>query len=144
LAVVVTPVLALATEWWVVNSYGYRQIDSWVIGTWTGTNPQLLVFAGVAILMAISAAFTVLNSGIIPATLLAMAPIFGIGFTRYGLTFEYYGTVGIPEATAFAGFVAVMFGVPIGAVGFLIGTVLRKGIAHFDGNRGPDSVSWKA
>lgn len=144
LAVVVAPVLALVAGWWVANSYGYRQANSWVTGTWTGANPQLLVFAGVAILMAVSAAFTLLNSGIIPATLLAMAPIFGIGFTRYGLAFEYSGVVGIPEATAFAGFVAVMSGVPIGVVGFFIGTTLRKGIARFDGDRGPDSVSWEA
>lgn len=144
LAVVATPVLALVTEWWVVNSYGYRHIHSWVIGTWTGTDPQLLVFAGVATLITLSSAFTLLNSGLIPATLLVMGPIFGIGFTRYGLTFEPFGTVGIPEATAFAGFVAFCFGVPIGVMGFLIGTTLRSGVAHFDGDRGPDSVSWKS
>jgi hypothetical protein len=91
--------------------------------------------------MALSVAFTVFNSGYIPATLLVMGPIFGIGFTRYGLTFEHYGTVGVPEATAFAGFVAVVFGVPIGAAGFLIGTMLRKVITHLGRNRDPDDVS---
>lgn len=144
LAVVAAPVLALGTEWWVVNSYGYRQIHSWVIGTWTGTNPQLLVFAGVATLVALSTAFTLLNSGFVPATLLAMGPVFGIGFARYGLTFAHVGTVGIPAATAFAGFVAIGVGVPLGAMGFVIGTVLRSGIAHFDGDRGSDSIPRKA
>lgn len=144
LAVVGTPVLALVAEWWVVNSYGYRQIHTWVIGTWTGANPQLLVFAGVAALLTLSAAFTVFNSGFIPATALAIGPVFGIGFARYGLTVEQYGTVGIPEATAFAGFVAIVFGVPIGTAGFVLGTVLREGIARFESNRGPDDVSWNA
>lgn len=143
-AVVATPVLALVTEWWVVNSYGYRQVHSWVVGTWTGANPQLLVFAGVATLLALSTAFTLLNSGLVPATLLVMGPIFGVGFTRYGLTVEHVGTVGLPEATAFAGMVAISFGVPIGAMGFLIGTTLRRGLAHFDGDRGSGRVSWDA
>ncbi|AUV82663.1 hypothetical protein C2R22_14275 [Salinigranum rubrum] len=143
LTLVAAPLLAVVTEWWVVRSHGYRRIHSWAVGTWTGTDPHVLVFVGVAVLLAISVVFTVVNSGVVPATFLVMGPLFGIGFARYGLATRY-GTVGIPEATASGGVLAIAFGVPIGVIGFLVGTALRKGVVHFGGRRGPDGGLWKA
>lgn len=128
-AIGVAPVVAVVTEWWVVTTAGYLAVESWVVGTWTGTDPHLVVFVGVVSLVAVSAAYTAMNSGVIPATLLVMAPVFGIGFARYGLTLASSGTVGIPEATAFASLLAVAFGIPIGVTGFAVGTIIRRGLA---------------
>ena len=136
--------LAVVTARWVARSYGYRRVHSWAVGTWTGTDPHLIVFVGVAVAVAVAAAFTVANSGLVPATALVMGPLFGVGFTRYGLTVGHHGPVGIPEAVASGGLIALALGVPIGLTGFLVGTALRKGIAHFGGGRGLGSGPWKA
>ncbi len=138
------PFLAFGTEWWVVTSSSYRHIESMAVGTWTGANPEPLVFVGVAAIVAVATLFTVFNSGLIPATVLAMAPTFGIGFARYGLTTEYYGTVGIPDATAIGLMVAVVIGLPLGVMGFLIGSVLRRIRGDFEDQSGAGEASMQA
>lgn len=143
LTLVVAPLLALVTEQWVARSYGYRRIQSSAVGTWTGTDPHGAVFVAVALLIALAAGFTVVNSGLIPATVLVTGPLFGVGFARYGLA-EPYGTVGIPEATTSGVTVAVAFGVPLGLAGFLVGTALRRAIGHFDDRRGLNGGPWTA
>jgi hypothetical protein len=140
-ALLTAPVLALGTEWWVVTTSSYPQIESMAVGTWTGTNPEPLVFVGVAAIIAIATLFTVFNSGLIPATVLAMAPTFGIGFARYGLRTEYYGTVGIPDAAAIGLIITVVIGLPLGVTGFLIGTVLRRMRRYFQDQSGADGAS---
>lgn len=144
LTFVVAPVLAVVSARWVARSYGYRRVQSWAVGTWTGADPHLFVFVGVAVLIGVATTFTVANSGLVPATVLVMGPLFGVGFTRYGITVAHHGPVGIPEAVASGGFVALAFGVPIGLIGFLVGTALRKGAAHFGGSRGLDRGHWEA
>ena len=140
-ALLTAPVLALGTEWWVVTTSSYPQIESMAVGTWTGTNPEPLVFVGVVTIIAIATLFTVFNSGLIPATVLAMAPTFGIGFARYGLRTEYYGTVGIPDAAAIGLIITVVIGLPLGVTGFLIGTVLRRMRRYFQDQSGADGAS---
>ena len=135
-AALLAPLLALGTELWVVDTYGYRRIEQWVLGTWTGADPRMIVFLGVALLVALAAAFAAGNSGLLPSIVLVMGPIFGVGFARYGLTFEYYGTVGIPNATGVALVLAVAYGVPIGTAGFVIGSVARLIVDRLGRNRG--------
>jgi hypothetical protein len=143
-ALLAAPLLALGTVWWVVTTTSYRRIESMAVGTWTGTNPAPLVFLGVAAIVGLAALFTALNSGLIPATVLAMAPTFGIGFARYGLTAEYYGTVGIPDATAIGAMVAAAIGLPLGLTGFATGTVVRRAVRYLDGRVGGDEASlWR-
>ena len=137
-ALLSAPFLAFGTEWWVVTTASYGHIETMAVGTWTGTNPEPLVFVGVAAL------FTVFNSGLIPATILAMAPTFGIGFARYGLTTEYYGTVGIPDATVIGLMIAVAIGLPLGVTGFVIGTLLRRIRGYFEDRSGTDEASIQA
>lgn len=143
-ALLSAPLLALGTEWWVVTTSSYRRIKSMAVSTWTGTNPELFVFLGVAAIVAIATLFTVFNSGLIPATVLAMAPTFGIGFARYGFTAEYYGTVGIPDAIAIGLMIAVAVGLPIGVTGFVIGTVLRRLRGYFEDRSSADEASIQA
>lgn len=138
------PFLAFGTEWWVVTTSSYHHIESMAVGTWTGANPEPFVFVGVGAIVAIATLFTVFNSGLIPATVLAMAPTFGIGFARYGLTTEYYGTVGIPDATAIGLMIAVVVGLPLGVTGFLIGTVLRRIRGYFEDQSGTGEASMQA
>ena len=143
-ALLSAPFLAFGTEWWVVTTTSYRQIESMAVGTWTGANPEPLVFVGVTAIVAVATLFTGFNSGLIPATVLAMAPTFGIGFARYGLTAEYYGTVGIPDATAIGLMIAVVIGLPLGVAGFLIGTGLRHMWGYFEKRSGTDEASKQA
>lgn len=131
-ALLTTPVLAFVTGWWVANVAGYRRLESMAVGTWTGANPEPFVFLGVGVLVAVAALFTAVNSGVLPATALAMAPAFGIGFARYGHSVQYYGTVGIPDATAIGAMVALVVGLPLGVAGFVLGTVLRRVGHYFD------------
>lgn len=138
-AAFVAPVLALGTEWWVVDAYGYRQVEVWVFGTWNGSDPQSIVFLGVAALVALAAGYAAVNSGLLPSTLLVMGPVFGIGFARYGLTTGQH-TVGIPNAAGVAAVLALLYGVPIGATGFVLGTILRRTAGALGWNRGGDPV----
>lgn len=124
-ALLSAPLLAAGTGWWVATTYGYRRVESWAVGTWTGANPEPLVFAGAAAIVALAGLFAAFNSGLVPATVLAMAPTFGIGFARYGQSVEYYGLVSIPDAAAIGLLVAVVVGVPLGVTGFLFGTAVR-------------------
>jgi len=143
-ALLSAPFLAFGTEWWVVTTASYGHIETMAVGTWTGTNPEPLVFVGVAAIIAVATLFTVFNSGLIPATILAMAPTFGIGFARYGLTTEYYGTVGIPDATVIGLMIAVAIGLPLGVTGFVIGTLLRRIRGYFEDRSGTDEASIQA
>ncbi|MDQ2055626.1 hypothetical protein [Halobellus sp. H-GB7] len=127
-----------------MTTTSYRQIESMAVGTWTGANPEPLVFVSVAAIVAVATLFTGFNSGLIPSTVLAMAPTFGIGFARYGLTAEYYGTVGIPDATAIGLMIAVVIGLPLGVTGFLIGTGLRHLWGYFEKRSGTDEASRQA
>lgn len=125
-AILSAPLLALSTGWWVVTTSNYHRIESMAVGTWTGTNPEPLVFFGVGAIIAVATLFTAFNSGFIPTTVLTMAPTSGIGFARYGLTTGYYGTVGIPDAITIGLITAVAIGLPLGVAGFVLGTLLRQ------------------
>lgn len=131
----VAPVLALATHYWAA-AVGYPRVRGWVHGTWFGTDPQLIVFLGVAALLALAVLSAASNSGLLPTTLLATAPVFGVAFARYGLTLEHYGTVGIPNAVEVGVVLAAAFGVPIACAGFVLGTVVRRMMAVLRGERG--------
>lgn len=142
LAVLLTPVLAAATAWWVGSTFGYATLEAWVRGTWYGTNPSLVVFLGVAALVGLGAVSAARNSGLLPTTLLVSAPIFGAAVTRYGTDASYaWGTsvVSLPEAVGVALAFAVAFGVPIAVCGFLVGAALRRVLAVFVPRSGPPS-----
>ena len=139
-AFLLAPLLALGTGWWVADAYGYRRIERWALGTWSGSDPHLIVFVGVAALVALAAAFAAWNSGLLPSIVLAMGPVFGIGLARYGLTVEFYGTVGVPNAISVAAILALLFGVPIGTAGFVLGTLARRAIGRFGRRRGDGAV----
>ncbi|MFC6955323.1 hypothetical protein [Halorubellus litoreus] len=128
--VVLAGVLAVGSAQHVFATVGYGTIESWAYGTWTGTNPEPLVFLGVAALLALAAASAAVNSGLVPTTALVAAPVYGVAFTRYGTseTFSRFGpdVVSLPEAAAFAAFVALLAAVPIAVVGFAVGVALRR------------------
>jgi hypothetical protein len=135
-AALLAPVLALAAEWWVVRTVGYRTVEGWVRGTWTGTDPQVVVFLGAAALVGLAAASAAVNSGLVPTTALVTGPLFGVAFARYGLVVEPYGTVGLVEATTTGAALALAVGVPVGAAGFLLGVTLRRVASTLAGGAG--------
>jgi hypothetical protein len=135
-ALLLAPILALVAEWWVVRTVGYRTVEGWVRGTWTGTDPQLLVFLAAGALVTLAAASAAVNSGLLPTTALVTGPLFGVAFTRYGLVLEPYGTVGLAEATGTGLLLAAAFGVPVAVVGFLLGTACRRVATTLRGGAG--------
>lgn len=146
LTVLLSPVLALAPAWWIAvsPSIGYRRIAALVQGTWVGTNPSLAVFVTVGVLITLGAISAAANSGIIPTTLLVSAPIFGVGATRYGTTLSYsggaeVGVVSLPSAIGTAIFFAVSIGIPLSAVGFLLGSLSSRIIRVFQSHSAPTS-----
>jgi hypothetical protein len=134
--------LALATTWWVGSTVGYPTLERWVRGTWHGTDPALVVFLGVAALLALATASAAVNSGLAPTTLLVAGPVFGAAVTRYGteVTYEYGATVvSLPDAVGVAALFAVAFGVPIALAGFVLGRALRRVAAVLVGGAGRSS-----
>jgi len=124
-----SPVLALATAWWVGSTVGYESLVASVRGTWFGTDPALPVFAAVGALLLLAAASAAANSGVLPTTLLVSAPVFGAALTRYGTTVTYtWGAevVSLPSAVGFAVVIGVGVGAPIAVVGFCLGFLTRR------------------
>jgi len=136
LAVLASPVLALAVAWWIGSGVGYESVVASVRGTWFGTDPSLSVFGAVGALLLLAAVSAAANSGLLPTTLLVSAPIFGAGVTRYGTTVTYtWGAevASLPSAVWTAAALALAFGVPIAVPGFLLGSFTRRAGATLRG-----------
>lgn len=121
----IAPLLALVANYW-AGGIGFTRIVSWVHGTWYGTDPQMVVFLAVGLLVGLAAVSATMNSGALPTTILVMGPVFGTAFATYGTEHAYYGTVGIPEAVSIGFFLSVAIGMPIGCTGFVLGTAARR------------------
>ncbi|NHN41138.1 hypothetical protein G9C85_05745 [Halorubellus sp. JP-L1] len=125
--------LAVAAAQHVAATVGYGTVGSWVHGTWTGTNPEPLLFLGVAALLALATASAAGNSGLVPTVVLVAGPVYGVAFARYGTreTLSRYGpeVVSLPEAAAFAAFVAIAVAVPVAVLGFGLGSGVRHALA---------------
>lgn len=119
------PLLSLTANYWAAQ-VGYVSIRGWVRGTWSGTEPHLMIFAAVGALVALAAATAAVNSGLVPTALLVAAPVFGVAFARYGLTLGSSGTVGIPNATTVACLLAAGLGLPLALTGFTLGVAGRR------------------
>lgn len=123
------PVLAALAAGVVTATTGYPPLERWLVETWTGTDPQAVVFMGVALLVGLAAASAAVEGGLVPTTGLVAAPLFGVAVTRYGtVTTTRFGehVVSLPDAVAFALSVAAVGGVSIGVVGYGLGAGLRR------------------
>lgn len=124
------PVLALLTAWAVAATTGYPVLERWVVGTWTGTDPHAAVFVGGALLVGLAATSAAANAGLLPTLLLSAGPLFGAAVTRYGTAVTTHAgerVVSLPDAMAFAFGVAAAGGVLVGAVGYGLGVLVRRG-----------------
>jgi len=134
--VLLAAVLAPAVTWWVATTSGYPPLEQWLVGTWTGTDPYWIVFAGTAVLVGIGTISAAVNSGVIPTSLLVMAPLFGLAVTRYGTRYTepVFGpqVVSLPEAVEFATAVAALGGLPLALAGFVLGELLRRGFRRLE------------
>jgi len=123
------PVLAALTAGVVTATTGYPPLERWLVETWTGTDPRAAVFVGGALLIGLAAASALVEGGLIPATVLVAAPLFGVAITRYGTVITTrFGedVVSLPEALAFAFAVAAVGSVAAGVVGYGMGAGLRR------------------
>lgn len=133
------PLLAAATAWW-VGGLGFETLLRWAEGTWYGTDPNAVVFISVAVLLALAAVSTAVNSGLVPTFALVAGPVFGAAVTRYGTTVAHtWGTtvVSLPNAVGVAALVAVAVGGPLGLSSFLVGAALRRVVAVLRRGAGP-------
>jgi len=140
----ISPVLALATAWWVGSTIGYETLTTWVRGTWFGTDPSLAVFLAVGSLLALGTVSAGVNSGLLPTGIIVSAPIFGASITRYGTTVTYSGgsqVVSLPNAVGMATLFALGFGIPITISGFIIGRALSRVVRVYGGRTGPSSLA---
>jgi hypothetical protein len=123
--------LSLGTAVAVSATVGYRSLARWLVGTWTGTDPQSTIFVGAAVLVAVAAASAAANDGLVPTTLLVAGPLFGAAITRYGTVVSTYGgerVVSLPDAVAVAAGVAAVGGLAVVAVGYPLGVACRRGV----------------
>ncbi|AFK21094.1 hypothetical protein E6P09_18170 (plasmid) [Haloferax mediterranei ATCC 33500] len=128
-AVLLAPIIALVTAWWVGSTFGYYALEEWALGTWNGTNPTALVFLGFGFLLAVGTVSAAVNNGLIPTAVLVSAPIFGAAVTRYGTEVTYHwGTtiVSLPNALGVATLIALGVGTPIAICGWLLGVAVRS------------------
>ncbi len=142
LALLLAPVLAAASAWWVGSTVGYGTLTAWVRGTWAGTDPAVAVFLAVGALVALAAVSAAINSGLLPTYVLVSAPVFGAAVTRYGTTVTYsWGTevVSLPDAVGVALLLALGFGLPLAVSGFVLGRLLRRVVTVLGGRSGPHS-----
>lgn len=142
LVVLLAPVLALGTAWWVDIAIGFETLEGWVRGTWYGTDPHLVVFLWIAVLLAAGAVSVALNSGLLPTTVLVAAPVFGAVVTRYGTTVARGSdtvVVSLPNAVGVAAVLALLVGVPLGVCSFLLGSAVRRLADVFRRESGPSS-----
>jgi len=142
LILLLAPVFALATAWWVGSTVEYATVEQMVRGTWYGTDPSRAVLLAVGGLLALGTISAAINSGLVPTTLLVAAPVFGAAVTRYGSEVTYnWGTtvVSLPNAVGVAAVFALAFGLPIAICSFLLGASLRRITAILVGRSGPAS-----
>jgi hypothetical protein len=139
LTTLLAPVLALTVAG-ALSGVGFDAVREAVVGTWTGRDPHLVVLLAAAALVALGAASSAVNSGLLPTTLLVMAPVFGVGLLRYGTeptVLSLDPVVSLPEAVGMAALLAIAFGVPLACAGFLLGRALRRVFGVFEGGREP-------
>jgi len=142
LILLLAPVFALATAWWIGSTVEYATLEGMVRGTWNGTEPSSAVLLAVGGLLALGTISAAINSGLLPTALLVSAPVFGAAVTRYGSEVTYnWGTtvVSLPDAVGVAAVIALAFGVPIAVCSFLLGASLRRIATVLVGRSGPAS-----
>ncbi|WP_394340599.1 hypothetical protein [Natrinema ejinorense] len=148
-AILSAPVLAVVTGPLVATTVGYSQIERWVLGNTyslrqlvlgplNGTGANAIALVGIGMLVA----FAAKNSGLVPTLILVMGPVFGIVLARYGTFIEHFSpsklhrwfgitdlhvaTVGPVETLGTSLFLAFVWGIPLGIIGFVLGTLGRR------------------
>ncbi|MFC7075010.1 hypothetical protein [Haloarcula halophila] len=142
LVLLIAPVLALASAWWVGSTVGYETLAALTRGTWTGTNPSMAIFIAASGLLLLGGISAGINSGLLPTYGLVSAPIFGAAVTRYGTTVTYsWGTevVSLPDAVGIGLLIAFSLGLPLALGGFVLGRLLRRVVTVLGGRSGPTS-----
>lgn len=130
--VLLSAALAPAVAWVVVTTTGSFPLQVWAQQTVTGTDPHGVLFAVAAALVGLGVVSAALNAGLLPTTLLVVAPLFGLAATRYGTTSVHPVTgpqvVSLPAALEFAAAAGLLAGVPLALLGFSLGLLLRYGL----------------
>lgn len=131
--------LALGTAWWAGATVGADQFAEWTVATLTGESTHSVVFLAAAALVALGTVSGAVNSGFLPTYLLVVSPLFGVGLARYGTEYTVVDrtyVVSFGDAFADGLGAAIVIGLPVAAVGFLLGAAVRRGIESASGRFG--------
>jgi hypothetical protein len=131
LVALAAPVLAAVAAWWVLAAAGgLKTLGNRITGTWSGTDPAVVLAVAVAFVVAAGAA----SAGLVPTTVLVAGPVFGALVTRYGT--ETPRVVSLPDAVVPAAAGAAVGGGLLGAVSFCLGVAVRRVVRVLTGGPG--------
>lgn len=141
LAVVfVAAVFALATAAGVGMTAGSGRVADAAVETWRGATLHHGIIGAACLLVGVAALSAAFNSGFVPTFALVASVPFGVGLARYGTEYAVGNMtriVSLPEAIADGTGAALVIGLPLAVLEFLVGTGVRRVAGSTRGNSGP-------
>ncbi|MBZ6496730.1 hypothetical protein [Natrinema longum] len=135
--VLLAAVLGLAVAVGAGTTIGSDRVADLVVETWTGAEFHVEVAVAACLLVGIGALSAAITSGFLPTFALVASVPFGIGLGRYGTVYaveQFTMVVSLPEAIADGTGAAIVVGLPLAVLGYLVGASLRR-IAGSNGGR---------
>ncbi|PCR92628.1 hypothetical protein [Natrinema ejinorense] len=133
-------VLGLAVAVGVGTTIGSDRIAALVVETWTGTEFHVEVVVATSLLVGVGALGAAVTSGFLPTFALVASVPFGVGLARYGTVYaveQFTMVVSLPEAIADGTGAALVVGLPLAVLGYLVGASLRRIAGSTRGRSGP-------
>ncbi|ELY69304.1 hypothetical protein [Natrinema versiforme] len=118
---------------------GSDRVADAAVETWRGATVHYEIIAVACLLVGVAAVSGALNAGLIPAFSLVASVPFGIGLARYGTEYAVGNmsvTVSLSEAIADGLGAALVIGLPLAVLGYLVEAAIRR---VGSGNRGNSS-----
>ncbi|ELY88526.1 hypothetical protein [Natrinema altunense] len=133
-------VLALAVAAGVGTTIGSGRVADLVVETWTGAELHVEVVAATCLVVAIGAVSAAVTRGFVPTFALVASVPFGVGLARYGIEYtvgHMTAVVSLPEAFADGAGAAIVIGLPLAVVSYLVGVSVRRAADSDGGSSGP-------
>ncbi|WP_255681982.1 hypothetical protein [Natrinema sp. SYSU A 869] len=138
--VLLAAIFALATAVGVGMTAGSDRVANAAVETWSGAELHHEIVVAACLLVGVGALSAALNSGFVPTFALVASVPFGIGLARYGTEYTVGNMtliVSLPEAIADGTGAALVVGLPLAVLGYLVGASVRRVVGKDRGNSGP-------
>ncbi|QCS44311.1 hypothetical protein FEJ81_10670 [Natrinema versiforme] len=119
---------------------GSDRVADAAVETWRGATLHYEVIGAACLLVGVAALSAALKAGFVPTFALVASVPFGVGLARYGTEYAVGHMtliVSLPEAVADGTGAALVVGLPLAVLGFLVGTAVRRVAGSTRGNSGP-------